>query len=87
MTLDELARLVVDKFARLETRLDTVLPTLTAAQEDHEQRIRRCERLVPDDLPAQLDSAKRFRWILLGAASGTGMVGGGIAAAILRAVM
>lgn len=94
MTLDELARLVVDRFARLETRLDTIIPT----QEDHEVRIRKVERLVPDDLPErvrlipddlteQLESARRFRWVLLGAAAATGTAGGGVTAAILRAVM
>lgn len=90
MTLDELARLfgdmretVAGTLARVETKLDAVLRDF----DDHEVRIRWLRERVPDDLPRQLDEAKRFRWMLLGGAAAAGTAGGGIAAAVLRAVM
>lgn len=85
MTLDELARLVGDMrdvMARVEVKLDYVV----SGHSDHEDRIRWLTARVPDDLPKQLDDAKRFRWTLLGGAAAAGTAAGGIGAAVFRAI-
>lgn len=58
--------------------------TRDARQQDHEQRIRELERVVPDDLPLQLEQGKRFRYMLVGAALAGGGVVGGITGAAAR---
>lgn len=74
MTLDDLSAQFNDVRV-IVARMDGKLDVLVQGQADHEKRLRWLEQRVPSDLLAQLATAARSRWVMLGAAAASGAAG------------
>lgn len=58
--------------ASMNSKLDAVV----SGHSDHETRMRTLENAVPSDLRTQLEDLKKFKWLLLGAATVMGGAAG-----------